>query len=96
VSDAYVFLGAALPTASALAELDAVYLPPAAEGDVTRLLSRQPRVIVIADRCGTGAADPRAVFVFVAIGAVAGTVLAGWSCLGSGPLASVAVPTDSS
>jgi MFS family permease len=38
----------------------------------------------------------RAVFVFVAIGAVAGTVLAGWSCLGSGPLASVAVPTDSS
>jgi hypothetical protein len=57
VSDAYVFLGPALPTASALAELDAVYLPPAAEGDVTRLLSRQPRVIVIADGCGTGAAQ---------------------------------------
>jgi hypothetical protein len=38
----------------------------------------------------------RAVFALVAIGAVAGTILAGWSCLGSGPLATVAVPTDSS
>jgi hypothetical protein len=57
VRDAYVFLGPALPATSALAELDAVYLPPAAEGDVTRLLNCQPRVIAIADGCGTGAAQ---------------------------------------
>jgi len=37
----------------------------------------------------------RSVFVLMTAGAVAATALAGWSCLGSGPLAAVAMPADS-
>lgn len=43
----------------------------------------------------TTAVPIRAVFAFVAAGAFAGAVLAGRSCLGSGPLATIALPSDS-
>jgi hypothetical protein len=51
VSDVYVFLGPTLAEKDARAELDAVYLPPAAAGDVYRLWRRHPRAIGIVDGC---------------------------------------------
>src|SRR5207244_10384995 len=41
----YVFTGPTISAAEARQELDAVYLPPAAEGDVFRLVLRRPEVI---------------------------------------------------
>ena len=49
MNDIYVFLGPALAEKDARAELDAVYLPPAAAGDVYRLWRRHPRAIGIVD-----------------------------------------------
>jgi hypothetical protein len=45
----YVFLGPTLAEKDARAELDAVYLPPAAAGDIYRLWQRHPRAIGIVD-----------------------------------------------
>ena len=48
--DTYVFLGPSLPVAEAARLLDAIYLPPAAVGDVTRLvLAARPARIAIVD-----------------------------------------------
>ena len=48
--DTYVFLGPSLPVAEAARVLDAIYLPPAAVGDVTRLvLAARPARIAIID-----------------------------------------------
>lgn len=44
-----VFTGPTLPAADARAELDAVYLPPAAEGDVYRAALARPQAIGIVD-----------------------------------------------
>jgi hypothetical protein len=49
MSEIYVFLGPTLAEKDARAELDAVYLPPAAAGDVYRLWRRGPRAIGIVD-----------------------------------------------
>ncbi len=49
MNDIYVFLGPTLAEKDARAELDAVYLPPAAAGDVYRLWQRRPRAIGIVD-----------------------------------------------
>lgn len=49
MNDIYVFLGPTLAEKDARAELDAVYLPPAAAGDIYRLWRRQPRAIGIVD-----------------------------------------------
>ncbi len=49
MSDVYVFLGPSLAEKDARAELDAVYLPPVAAGDVYRLWRRRPRAIAIVD-----------------------------------------------
>jgi hypothetical protein len=49
MNDIYVFLGPTLAEKEARAELDAVYLPPAAAGDVYRLWRRGPRAIGIVD-----------------------------------------------
>jgi hypothetical protein len=49
MNDVYVFLGPTLAEKDARAELDAVYLPPAAAGDVYRLWRRHPRAIGIVD-----------------------------------------------
>ena len=49
MSDIYVFLGPTLAEKDARAELDAVYLPPVAAGDVYRLWRRRPRAIGIID-----------------------------------------------
>jgi hypothetical protein len=49
MNDIYVFLGPTLAEKDARAELDAVYLPPAAAGDVYRLWLRHPRAIGIVD-----------------------------------------------
>lgn len=49
MNDTYVFLGPTLAEKDARAELDAVYLPPAAAGDVYRLWPHRPRVIGIID-----------------------------------------------
>jgi hypothetical protein len=49
MNEIYVFLGPALAEKDARAELDAVYLPPAAAGDVYRLWRRRPRAIGIVD-----------------------------------------------
>jgi hypothetical protein len=49
MSDVYVFLGPTLAEKDARAELDAVYVPPAAAGDVYRLWRRRPRAIGIID-----------------------------------------------
>jgi hypothetical protein len=49
MSNAYVFLGPTLSVASARAELDAVYLPPVAAGDIFRLDGKLPRVVGIID-----------------------------------------------
>lgn len=49
MSDVYVFVGPTLAVADASAELDAIYLPPAAMGDVYRLWRLRPRAIGIID-----------------------------------------------
>ncbi len=49
MNEIYVFLGPTLTEKEARAELDAVYLPPAAAGDVYRLWRRRPRAIGIVD-----------------------------------------------
>jgi len=49
MSEIYVFLGPTLAEKDARAELDAVYLPPVAAGDVYRLWRRRPRAIGIVD-----------------------------------------------
>jgi len=46
---AVIFLGPSLPRAKARQELDAVYLPPVAQGDVTRALALRPKAIGIID-----------------------------------------------
>ncbi len=46
---AYVFLGPTLAAHEARAQLDAIYLPPASEGDVYRAACKQPRAIGIVD-----------------------------------------------
>jgi hypothetical protein len=45
----HVFVGPTIPVEEARRVLDAEYLPPAAMGDVLRLLARRPRVIAIVD-----------------------------------------------
>ncbi len=45
----YVFTGPSLPPKDALAELDAVYLPPVSQGDVYRVTLKQPQAIGIID-----------------------------------------------
>ena len=49
MSEIHVFLGPTLAEKDARAELDAVYLPPVAAGDVYRLWRRRPRAIGIVD-----------------------------------------------
>ena len=49
MNEIYVFLGPTLAEKDARAELDAVYLPPVAAGDVYRLWRRHPRAIGIVD-----------------------------------------------
>ena len=49
MNDIYVFLGPTLAEKDARAELDAVYLPPVAAGDVYRLWRRRPRAVGIVD-----------------------------------------------
>jgi hypothetical protein len=49
VSGAYIFLGPTLTVDRARTELDAVYLPPAAEGAIYQLRHRRPRAIGIVD-----------------------------------------------
>jgi hypothetical protein len=49
MNDIYVFLGPTLAENDARAELDAVYLPPVAAGDVYRLWRRRPRAVGIVD-----------------------------------------------
>ena len=44
-----MFLGPSLPLAQAQAILDAVYLPPIAQGDLTRLMDQPPSIVVIID-----------------------------------------------
>lgn len=46
---AYVFLGPTLPHEDAARELDAVFLPPVAQGDVARIAERRPSAIGIID-----------------------------------------------
>jgi hypothetical protein len=45
----YIFLGPTLSAAEAQTELDAVYLPPAGQGDVYRLAAFRPNVIGLVD-----------------------------------------------
>lgn len=45
----YVFVGPTLPADQARVELDAIYLPPASEGDVYRVANRRPKAIGIID-----------------------------------------------
>src|SRR5213083_2726486 len=45
----YVFTGPTISPGEALAELNAVYLPPASEGDVYRVALKQPKAIGIID-----------------------------------------------
>jgi hypothetical protein len=45
----YVFVGPTLPADEARAEFEAVYLPPASEGDVYRVACRRPKAIGIID-----------------------------------------------
>jgi len=45
----YVFLGPTLPVDQARHELDAIYLPPVAQGDIFRLVAERPRAIGIVD-----------------------------------------------
>lgn len=49
MSEAYVFIGPTLSVAEAYAELNAVYLPPVAAGDIFRLWRTRPRAIGIVD-----------------------------------------------
>src|SRR5947209_11786494 len=49
MNDIYIFLGPTLAEKDARAELDAVYLPPVAAGDVYRLWRRHPRAVGIVD-----------------------------------------------
>ena len=49
MNDVYVFVGPTLAVADASAELDAIYLPPAAMGDVYQLWRLRPRAIGIID-----------------------------------------------
>jgi hypothetical protein len=49
MNEIFVFLGPALAEKEARAELDAIYLPPVAAGDVYRLWRRRPRAIGIVD-----------------------------------------------
>jgi hypothetical protein len=49
MNETFVFLGPTLAVAEARDELDAIYLPPAAAGDVYRLRHRRPRAIGIID-----------------------------------------------
>ena len=46
---AIVFLGPTLPVAEARTELDAIYLPPVAQGDIFRAMARRPTAIGIVD-----------------------------------------------
>ncbi len=46
---AYVFLGPTLTPRQARAELDAIFLPPASQGDVYRVARKRPRAIGIVD-----------------------------------------------
>ncbi len=46
---AYIFLGPTLPVKTAGNYLDAVYCPPAAQGDILRILPHRPRLIGIID-----------------------------------------------
>ncbi len=47
--DVYVFLGPTMPREDAARELDAVFLPPVAQGDVIRAAERKPAAIAIVD-----------------------------------------------
>jgi hypothetical protein len=49
MNDTYIFLGPTLEVPAAQAELDAIYLPPVAAGDVYRLRRAGPRAIGIVD-----------------------------------------------
>ncbi|PWC43910.1 TfuA-like protein [Azospirillum sp. TSO22-1] len=49
MSDVYVFLGPTMPRDDAARELDAVFLPPVAQGDVIRVAERKPAAIGIID-----------------------------------------------
>jgi hypothetical protein len=49
MSEAYIFLGPTLAVTDAIAEFDAVYLPPVSAGDVCRLWRGRPRAIGIVD-----------------------------------------------
>ena len=46
---AFIFTGPTISAADARAELDAVYLPPASEGDIYRAASRRPQAIGLID-----------------------------------------------
>ena len=49
MTDVFVFLGPTLPRDDAIRHLDAVYLPPVAQGDVARLCASTPKAIGIVD-----------------------------------------------
>lgn len=49
MSSVYVFLGPTMPRDDAARELDAVFLPPVAQGDVIRIAERKPAAIAIVD-----------------------------------------------
>lgn len=49
MSDVFVFLGPTMPREDAARELDAVFLPPVAQGDVIRVAERKPAAIGIID-----------------------------------------------
>ncbi|MCP5065006.1 MAG: hypothetical protein GY946_00445, partial [bacterium] len=46
---AHVFIGPTISSEDARAELDAVCHPPVSEGDIVRLLAREPSMIGIID-----------------------------------------------
>ena len=49
MSDVCVFLGPTMPREDAARELDAIFLPPVAQGDVIRAAERKPAAIAIVD-----------------------------------------------
>jgi hypothetical protein len=49
MTNVYIFTGPTLSPREALPELDAMYLPPASEGDVYRVALKQPKAIGIID-----------------------------------------------
>lgn len=49
MSDVFVFLGPTMPHEDAARELDAVFLPPVAQGDVIRVAGQKPAAIGIID-----------------------------------------------